>query len=124
MDGYYEWKTLPDGKQPYLVRGEEPLAAAGLWDSWKDPKTGAKVETFTIITTDAAPSVQSLHDRMPVFLPVNKIGLWLAPDTPVEIAEKFLLPLDGLRFGPVNRRMSNSKNKEPEDAAPIDETKT
>src|SRR5574340_888715 len=37
MDGFYEWKTLPDGKQPYIVKGDEPLAAAGLWDSWKDP---------------------------------------------------------------------------------------
>jgi putative SOS response-associated peptidase YedK len=121
MDGYYEWRTLPDGKQPYLVKGDEPLAAAGLWDSWNDPETGDKLETFTIITTSAAASVQSLHDRMPVFLPFARLDVWLAPDTPAEIAEKLLLPFDGLRFRPVSRRMSNSKNKAPEDVVPIAE---
>lgn len=121
MDAYYEWRTLADGKQPFRIEGSEPLAAAALWDVWKDPKTGERLETFTIITTDAAASVRALHDRMPVILPLAKLGLWLARDTPLDIAKQMLLPLDGLRFRPVSRRMNNSKNKARDDAAPIDE---
>lgn len=32
-DGFYEWKRLPSGKQPYRItlKDEEPFAFAGLW---------------------------------------------------------------------------------------------
>jgi putative SOS response-associated peptidase YedK len=121
VDGYYEWRAMPDGKQPFLVQADEPLAAAGLWEVWKDPTTQERVDTFTIITTDAAPSVRELHDRMPVFLPLGKHGFWLDPQTPIEVAQQMLLPLDGLRFRPVSRRMNNSKNKAREDAEPVED---
>ena len=38
-DGFYEWKKIKSGKQPYLIRkGDETLfALAGLWEHWKGP---------------------------------------------------------------------------------------
>ena len=89
--------------------------------SLEDPTTQESVRTFTIITTAAAPSVRELHERMPVFLPVGKHGFWLDARTPVEVAQQMLLPLDGLRLRLVSRRMNNSKNKSPDDAAPIED---
>ncbi len=35
-DGYYEWKTTPDGKQPYFVyvKPNKPMAFAAVYDVW------------------------------------------------------------------------------------------
>ena len=59
-DGYYEWQVRPDGKQPYFIHlpDEAPFTFAALFDA-----TGC-----TLITTHAAPSVASIHDRMTVIL--------------------------------------------------------
>ena len=53
-DAFYEWRGVPDGKQPYAIARTDgaPLAFAGLWESWRDP-AGEVLRTFTIITTAA-----------------------------------------------------------------------
>jgi len=40
--GYYEWRTVEGGKQPYFMSAadDEVLSIAGLWDQWKDRETG------------------------------------------------------------------------------------
>ncbi len=56
-DGYYEWQATPRGKIPFYFRQKsgDPLALAGLWDSWRDPATGDLLETFTILVWSARP---------------------------------------------------------------------
>src|SRR5438067_5842478 len=53
VDGFYEWKKLSTGKQPYAIVGADglPLALAGLWERWRDQAGGDTVQTFTIVTT-------------------------------------------------------------------------
>jgi putative SOS response-associated peptidase YedK len=53
--GYYEWLKKPDGRQPYFISAADGdvLSFAGLWDRWKNPKTGEPVISCTIIVTDA-----------------------------------------------------------------------
>jgi hypothetical protein len=43
--GFYEWKALERGKQPYLIRLKSGalFAFAGLWESWSGPEGGAKI---------------------------------------------------------------------------------
>ena len=39
-DGFYEWRKVDDGKQPYRIglKGGGPFAFAGLWEAWRgDP---------------------------------------------------------------------------------------
>jgi len=62
-DGYFEWKKLGKGKQPYLYRGG---------------RRQAPVESCTIITTDANELAQQVHDRMPVILDADDYDPWLA----------------------------------------------
>src|SRR5271165_83222 len=40
-DGFYEWRKSPSGhRQPYFFTRTdgEPLAFAGLWEGWRDPR--------------------------------------------------------------------------------------
>lgn len=70
-NGFYEWRKEPKGKQPYYIHlsGDAPLVFAGLYDSWQEQGRDGPLWTFTILTTEASPSFQTLHDRMPVILP-------------------------------------------------------
>ncbi len=63
--GFYEWKAESTGKQPYYIhlKSDEPLAMAGLWESWRD-QGGVVVRTFCIITTDANALMAQIHARM------------------------------------------------------------
>jgi putative SOS response-associated peptidase YedK len=69
-DAFYEWKANGKSKQPYAIamRDRQPFAFAGLWESWKEPKTQEWIRTFTILTTPPNEVVASLHDRMPLIL--------------------------------------------------------
>jgi putative SOS response-associated peptidase YedK len=35
------------------MKDGSPFGLGGLWENWKDPKSGEWIRTFTIITTDA-----------------------------------------------------------------------
>ena len=51
---YYEWRDDPEGKTPFAVAriDGDPVAFAGIWETWKSPE-GERVRTFATITTDA-----------------------------------------------------------------------
>lgn len=73
-DGFYEWTVEDDGRQPhYIQRDGGHFAFAGLWSKWDDPKSGEELRTCSIITGPAAPTIASIHDRMPLHL---SEGLW------------------------------------------------
>ncbi|MDH5642104.1 MAG: SOS response-associated peptidase [Nitrospira sp.] len=78
--GYYEWRKLAKGKQPYHIglRDKAPMAFAGLWESWSTPE-GDPLESYTIITCPANEATKQLHDRMPVVLAPDDYERWLAP---------------------------------------------
>ena len=84
-DGWYEWQVTPAGKVPTLIQrigaGGEivPFFFAGLWSSWrpKDQPDAEWLETFTILTREAAPELQNIHDRMPVVLPESAYSAWM-----------------------------------------------
>ncbi len=81
-DGFYEWEPKDRGKLPHYFfdSGRRPLAIAGLWSSWKDPDSGDRIRTCTILTTDANDVVQPIHDRMPVILSDTMWDPWLDPE--------------------------------------------
>ncbi len=85
--GYFEWGASPGAgaKQPYRVqvtdgdRDEDRIMAmAGLYDMWKGPY-GEPLLTYTVITTEASPSIRALHERMPVILSREDEEVWLDP---------------------------------------------
>ena len=98
-DGFYEWRKEPGGKKTpmrILLKSGEAFAMAGLWDVWKDP-AGKEVRTFTIITTSAAESLKTIHERMPVILDRAGEDAWLDPKSEPQKLLPLLVPCaDGL----------------------------
>lgn len=78
-EGFYEWEPKDRGKLPHYFFDvqQRPLAMAGLWSSWKDPDSGDRLRTCTILTGHPDPVVERIHDRMPVILPDSVWDAWL-----------------------------------------------
>jgi len=76
--GWYEWQGAKPPKQPWLFHrdGFQPFAFAGIWTSTSEDETG----TFAILTTEAAPDIAPIHNRMPVVLDDADYARWLASD--------------------------------------------
>jgi len=77
-DGFYEWQKAGDRKRPFYVHAKsgEPLAFAGLWETWTGPN-GEELDTAAIVTTRANKTLGPIHDRMPVIVPPEAFDLWL-----------------------------------------------
>jgi putative SOS response-associated peptidase YedK len=98
-DGFFEWQEYEGRNYPYYIRlkSHEPFAMAGLWDTWKNPKTAEELRTYTVITTKANPLMEQIHNkkkRMPVILPKEHEGEWIDPSLEKHRAEALLVPFD------------------------------
>ncbi|XP_028431035.1 abasic site processing protein HMCES isoform X2 [Perca flavescens] len=56
------------GEAPGEWTGWKLLTMAGLFDSWTPPGGGEPLYTYSVITVNASPSLESIHDRMPAIL--------------------------------------------------------
>lgn len=117
--GFYEWKKINGGKQPYFITAVDgkPLGLAGLWESWNGPN-GEVLESCAILTTDANETVAALHDRMPVILAPEDYDEWLGAgkdSTPAELSQlKHLLrpfPADRMTLYPVSAYVNSPRNE-------------
>jgi len=136
-DGWYEWQKSPtetDAKgkrrrQPFYlhpVEGEH-IAFAGLYEFWRDPALHgddpkAWLTTFAVITVDAVPGVDVVHDRMPLALTRDRWDAWLDPGLDDADGVRALLvpPPPGLILAePVSTRVNAVSNNGPELVAPV-----
>jgi len=105
---FIEWRIEAGGKQPYLI---EPVntafAFAGLWDHWSD----GELEVFScaIITTEATPSFQHIHNRMPLILHKSEYEPWLSCDE-VDMSPRLPNPV---QVSPIDKAANNARNKDP-----------
>ena len=115
VNGWFEWQRTADGKQPYLLGLEDgsPMSFSGLWERWD--KGGETVQSFTIITTEAAPALATIHHRQPAIISGDAVATWLDPASARDIL------LDLVRephLGPyevraVNARVNSVRNDDP-----------
>lgn len=115
--GFYEWKKVAGGKQPYFIEPANELlfGFAGLWERWSKPD-GETVDTFTVITTEANEAMRSLHDRMPVILLPDDYDQWLTKTTEPDLVRQLLVPCpdEMLQMHPVSKAVGNVRNEGPE----------
>ncbi|MEH6578225.1 MAG: SOS response-associated peptidase [Amphritea sp.] len=110
---FIEWH-IEDGKQPYEISAiDRALVFAGIWDHWGE---GAElIYSCSMITTEAVPELQHIHNRMPLMLSQDMIGQWLDPC----VTGEELLPLlepqltTSLIVTPVDRWINSSRHKDP-----------
>lgn len=112
-NGFYEWKAVADGKQPYFIhpKDQELFAFAGLFGTWRDVE-GMEWSTFSIITTTPNAEMADIHTRMPVILHPGDEDRWLDPtnDNPNDIADLMRPYEDGmLEIWPVSREVNTSR---------------
>lgn len=107
-DAFYEWRTVPDGKQPYAVARVDgaPLALAGLWEGWRSGE-GETLRTFTMLTTSANATIATLHNRLPVVLEPEDWPVWLGEEAGDAVTLMRPAPADALRVWPVSRAVNN-----------------
>ncbi len=121
--GFFEWKKLAAGKQPYLIRRKDhlPFAFAALWSRWQPPGGGEPLRSCAILTTSPNELMAGIHDRMPVILPAAAYGRWLANDTdPAELQSLLVpCPAEELEAYAVRPLVNSPKNDFPEILAPI-----
>jgi putative SOS response-associated peptidase YedK len=126
-DGFYEWKKVGRGRQPYYftIKPVTPFAFAGLWDRWHSP-TGIHLESFTIITTAANEVVQPVHHRMPAMLAPPDSKKWIEGDASELAAYKALLrpfPAQAMTGYPVDPRVNSPAHDGPDCIEPIAQPK-
>jgi len=114
--GFYEWRVTKGdkGKTPIWIslKNQDIFAFAGLWDEWLDPQQN-KIQTFTIITTEANSFFQSIHSRMPVILEANAEDTWLK--TSIKDSQQVLhnlkqVPYDLMQAHAVSSYVNSPKN--------------
>ncbi len=108
-DGFYEWRAEKGDKgpkQPYRIEFAErrPFAFAGLWERWGEREEGTRIDSVTIITTDANETLRPLHHRMPVILEPESFEGWLDPEGEGDALQALLRPYpeDGGSYGPLS----------------------
>lgn len=111
VDAFFEWQATKRGRQPYAIGMQDgaPFGLAGIWDNWKDPKTGEWTRTFAIITVPANELVGTIHDRMPAILRPDDYELWLSdvPDASLALRP---FPADKMCMWPVSTRVNSAQN--------------
>ena len=74
VSGFYEWSDGPDKTRlPWYFTREDTaaMAFAAIWQRWGD------LDTCAMVTTDAGPGMDGVHDREPVILEPADWPLWL-----------------------------------------------
>ena len=123
VNGWFEWREEETGKQPWFISPADgaTLSFAGLWERWE--KGDEPIETFTILTTAAAPGLTAIHHRQPAILEAGDCNTWLALDTP---QDRLLALARRSHEGPferwpVSRRVNSPRNEGPDLTQPLDE---
>jgi putative SOS response-associated peptidase YedK len=139
-DGWYEWQRSPTArdakgrprKQPVFMHpvADGPIAIAGVYELWRDRQLpeddpAAWLATYAVITTDAEPGLDVVHDRMPLVLPRDRWDRWLDPELrDPEAVRALMRSVAPGRFlaTPVTTRVNSVSNNGPQliEPAPLE----
>ena len=119
-DGFYEWRRDGDRKVPvwFHLKSREPFVFAGLWDSWRHPKDGDVLHSFTIITTEPNALMSPIHNRMPVICDEATGRQWLERNHgPQSILRPW--PAEQMQAHDVSNFVNAPENDSPECIKPL-----
>ena len=71
-DAIFEWTKAEPGKKKLkyevVIPGREPFGIAGIWKSWKNPRTDQWEQTFAVITGEPNELMRPIHHRQTTIL--------------------------------------------------------
>jgi len=119
-DGFIEWKKQGKEKYPHYIslKSDTVFAFAGIWAEWR---MGEEViRSCCIITTEANPYLQPIHNRMPVILNPEDYSIWLAPVEKAETLRSLLRPFpeDQMKEYEASREINSPANDRAECLTP------
>lgn len=122
-NGFYEWKTEQQKKQPFYIRllTHELMGFAGLYEKEITPE-GDETYSYTIITTEANALVAPLHDRMPAILRHEAYEMWLNPENKdPDLLSDLLKPYELTEMATyrVSDKVNKTENNDPKLIQPI-----
>jgi len=96
--------------------GRLSLWACGVWENWRNPKTGEWKRTFAVITVPSNELVAQIHNRMPAILEPRSYDRWLStePD-PHDLLITY--PSEPMTMWPILTRVNKPEN---DDASLLD----
>ncbi len=119
--GFFEWQLIDQVKIPWYIslKNGDPFVFAGLCDSWRDSLSGEISRTCSLITTQANPLMEKIHNtkkRMPVILNRDLENDWISGEPSLLKRNLILTALDesDLKAHTVSPRLS-SPHAEPSD---------
>lgn len=113
--GYYEWAKDASGQRLpwyYTRQDGEPLAFAGVWQSWEGPD--GPIETCAMVTTQANTMTGKVHHRMPVILEPDAWGKWLGEEGKGAALLMAPAPDDTLKAHRVSTAVNSNRASGPE----------
>ena len=115
-DGFYEWRTDGNGKQPLWINraDDELFAFAGIWAEMQG-RNGTPVVSCAIVTCEPNELMRPIHDRMPVILDPDAESEWLSPSAEPEELLALLRPApdNALQTREVTDAVNNVRNDGP-----------
>lgn len=120
---FLEWRRLPDGKQPYLIKlkSYNLFGFAGIIVKYHDDKKQEK-EGYVIITTKSNSLMEKIHIRMPAILRKKDEDNWLNIDNAeIDKLLEFLAPYSAseMEAYPISSLVNSPKNNFKEITKPI-----
>jgi putative SOS response-associated peptidase YedK len=97
VSGFMEHHHIKTKNYPFYIRHKNTplLSLGGIWNTWTDPRSQQSFKVLSIITVDANPALQIIHNkkkRMPLILPRPSESLWLDKSLKSEHLQKLLQP--------------------------------
>jgi putative SOS response-associated peptidase YedK len=122
-DGYYEWQTSGERKQPYFIHPSAGglIGFAGIAETWMGPN-GEELDTVAIITAEAAAGMSVLHHRVPVTIAPSHFADWLdcSSDSASDVMTLLTAPADGtFAWHPVSAAVGKVANDDAQLILPI-----
>lgn len=117
VDGFFEWRHEGGKKLPYYIFPKDGtvFCLGCIYNSWVNKVTGEVKDTFSIITTEANPFMEYIHNtkkRMPLILDKSQINEWINPETPAQSVNSMMIPYDEAKMDAyqISQNANNTRN--------------
>jgi putative SOS response-associated peptidase YedK len=99
VNSFFDSRDVETKKYPYLikVKDENVFSLGCIYSEWTDNSSGEKLNTFSIVTTEANPLMAQVHNlkkRMPLIIPRELEKEWLNPELSQEQIKELMVPYD------------------------------